>query len=182
MNEKIFYTLDRVGTLSAGANIQLQDAICHINGLHEHRTERFWQKVSRHGNGYFFNPHINLVKAPENLSVFIEMLLEERRKACFPDKPSRFQSLFACTTIRETTWFKGLSKCPLSTPIYEVFTSADCHKADMNLLNVECSPLEFSHRIELYWKGETKELYPGYEPFWEVLVPLPAMIGNRVQD
>ncbi|EBX1067450.1 hypothetical protein DQ010_25615 [Salmonella enterica subsp. enterica serovar Oranienburg] len=182
MNEKILYTLDRVGTLSSGAHIQLQDAIYHNNKLQEHQTERFWQQVSRHGNNYFFNPHINLTNAPEKLSIFIEMLLEERRKACFPNKPSRFQSLFACTTIRDAAWFRGSSRSPLSTPIYEVLTTTNCHKADMNLLNVNCSPIEFSHRMELYWKGETKELYQGYEPFWEVLVPLPAMIGNRVQE
>ncbi|EDX8890952.1 TPA: hypothetical protein ACISX9_002261 [Salmonella enterica subsp. enterica serovar Saintpaul] len=181
MNGKTLYTLDRLGTLSAGARIEHQTACCSIE-LQEHVANRFWSQVSRHGNNYFFNHNINLLKSKENMSVFMEMLLEERRRANFPDKPSRFRSLFAGETIHDAARFRLLSHVPLNTAIYEVHQTAGCHRADMNLLNVNCTPPEMSHRLDLYWQGKTKELYPGYEPFWEVLVPLPAIIGGRIQE
>ncbi|EAQ9101146.1 hypothetical protein CFG14_22540 [Salmonella enterica] len=182
MSGKTFYTLDRAGTLVEDARIDYQDTFSPIVELKEHIESRFWQKVSRHGNNYFFNYNINLLSSNENLSVFMEMLLEERRRASFPDRPSRFRSLFACETVREAAWFRGSSKANLSTAIYEVHSELVCHRADMKLLNVNCTPPEMSHRLDLYWQGKTKELYPGYEPFWEVLVPLPAIIGRRIQE
>ncbi len=182
MSGKTFYTLDRAGTLVEDVLIEYQDAFTPIDELREHIENRLWQKVSRHGNNYLFNYNINLLSSNENSSVFMEMLLEERRRSSFPNKPSRFRSLFACDTVREAAWFRGSSMANLSTAIYEVHSESVCHKADMRLLNVNCTPAEMSHRLDLYWQGKTKELYPGYEPFWEVLVPLPVAIGKRIQE
>lgn len=82
MNGKTLYTLDRLGTLSAGARIEHQTACCSIE-LQEHVANRFWSQVSRHGNNYFFNHNINLLKSKENMSVFMEMLLEEEEEQSF---------------------------------------------------------------------------------------------------
>ncbi|HAK6768768.1 TPA: hypothetical protein H2S92_000706 [Salmonella enterica] len=76
MNGKTLYTLDRLGTLSAGARIEHQKTACCSIELQEHVANRFWSQVSRHGNNYFFNHNINLLKSKENMSVFMEMLLE----------------------------------------------------------------------------------------------------------
>ncbi|HDE1025495.1 TPA: hypothetical protein PCA81_003572 [Klebsiella variicola] len=182
MNGEVLYTLDRLGTLSPGICIDFLDTYCPFPELQDHVTNHFWPQVSRHGNNYFFNFNINLNSSNEKTSVFIEMLLEERRQASYPDKPSRLRSLFACESIREAAWFRGSCKVPLNTPIFEVHPSNHCHRADMKLLNVNCTPPELSHRLDLYWQGETKQLHDGYEPFGEVLVPLPATIGQRVQE
>lgn len=182
MNQEKLYTLDRLGTLSPGICIDFLDTHCPFPELQDHVASRFWTQVSRHGNNYFFNFNINLNNSNEKASVFIEMLLEERRRSSYPDKPSRLRSLFACESIKAAAWFRGSSKVPLSTPIFEVHPSDRCHRADMRLLNVNCTPPELSHRLDLYWQGETKQLHDGYEPFWEVLVPLPATIGQQVQE
>lgn len=182
MSGSIFYTLDRAGTLVEGSRIDFNATHNPIADIKEHIENRFWDGVSRHGNNYYFNYNANLLNPNENYSFFLEMLLEERRRASFPDKPSRLRSIFACETVREASWFRGSSKANLSTAIYEVCTESECHRADMRLLNVNCTPPELSHRLDLYWQGETKNLHPGYEPFWEVLIPLPAIIGEKVQE
>lgn len=177
-----YYTLDRKNSLSSGLSIELLDPFCPIETLKEHVSEMFSPGVSRHANNYLFNYNINLVQSNERFGAIIEMLLEERRRSKYPDRPSRHQSLFACETVREVAWFRGSSKFPINTPIFEVFTDATCHKGDMNLLNMNCSPVELSQRIDLYWRGETQELWPQYSPFWEVLIPLPVVVGGKVQE
>lgn len=52
----------------------------------------------------------------------------------------------------------------------------------MNLLNSNCSPLELEYKAELYWSGETGAMPEGYKPFWEILIPLPATIGARINE
>lgn len=182
MTTSTYYTLDRGSFFSSGQSIELLDPFCPIETLKVHASEMFSPGVSKHANNYFFNYSINLVQSEERFGAIIEMLLEERRRSKYPDKPSRHQSLFACETIKEVAWFRGSSRFPISTPIFEVYTASTCHKGDMNLLKMNCSPVELSQRIDLYWRGETQELWPQYAPFWEVLIPLPAVIGEKVQE
>lgn len=175
-----FYTLDRLRCLSEGQRIEFSEPFCPIVPLQEHVASRFSSGVSAHANNYFFNYHINLMLSEERLSATIEMLLEERRRSSFPDKPSRFQSLFACESIKEAAWFRGSSKSPIDTPIFEIHTDSTWHKGDMNLLNINCSPVELSHRLDLYWQGETYNQQENYFPFWEILIPLPTLIFQRI--
>lgn len=180
MANHLFFTLDRLRTLTSGMKIELTEPHCPIVPLQAHTSSLFSDGVSRHANNLFFNYHINLVSSDERFGAIIEILLEERRKSHFPEKPSRFQSIFACESVKEAAWFRGFSKFPLDTPIFQVNSSSNYHRGDMNLLNLNCSPVEISQRLELYWKGETTQIYAGYQPFWEVLIPLPVIIGERI--
>lgn len=182
MAKHLFFTLDRQRTLSSGMKIELADPYCPIVPLQAHSNSLFSDGVSRHANNLFFNYHINLVSSEERFGAMIEILLEDRRKSHFPEKPSRFQSLFACESVKEAAWFRGFSKFPLDTPIFQVNSSSNYHRGDMNLLNMNCTPVEISQRLELYWKGETTQIYEGYQPFWEVLVPLPVTIGEKISE
>ncbi|MFQ6246877.1 hypothetical protein ACLMPP_20690 [Yersinia enterocolitica] len=178
----IFYTLDRALSLTTGAQLNLTDSISLIKPLQTHTLSRFSNGVSRYANNLFYNNHINLVQSNKKFNSVIEMLLEERRNTSFPEKPSRFQSIFACSTIQGAAWFRGFSKCPIDTPIFEVYASTGWHRGDMNLLNMNCTPVELSHRLDLYWQGATYEMWEGYAPFWEIVIPLPARIGGKVQE
>lgn len=179
-----FFTLDRNRSLNSGMTIQLDNTFCPIVPLQPHALSRFVEGVSRHANNFFFNYNINFSNSEERFSAIIEMLLEERRRSSFPYKPSRFQSIFACESVKEAAWFRGFSKFPLDTPIYEIHTSSVCHRGDMNLLNMNCSPVEVSHRLDLYWMGHTDNalVATGYSPFWEIVVPLPVRIGEVAQE
>ncbi|HGJ5855346.1 MAG TPA: hypothetical protein ACHBZ9_16855 [Arsenophonus nasoniae] len=174
-----FFTLDRLGVLQAGMNINLIPIESNLSELQSHISELFGLNISHHGNFHFLNTQINLVRSNDSCSQIIEMLLEERRKAKYPYKPSRFKSMFACESTEDALWFCGKSGAPVCTPIFEI-SSSYFHRGDMNLLNMDCSPIELSHRLDLYWQGETKQLYHEYFPFWEIVIPLPACIGNSV--
>lgn len=182
MANHLFFTLDRQRTLNSGMKIELADPYCPIVSLQTHASSLFSDGVSRHANNLFFNYHINLVSSEERFGAMIEILLEERRKSHFPEKPSRFQSLFACESVKEAAWFRGFSQFPLDTPIFQVNSSSNYHRGDMNLLNMNCTPVEISQRLDLYWRGETTKIHEGYQPFWEVLVPLPVTIGERISE
>ncbi len=178
----IFYTLDRCQSLKPGMQLILTPPECPIIPLQSHANIIFNNGASKHAENYFLNLSINLTNSDEKYSAIIEILLEERRKSNFPDKPSRFQSLFACESIKDAAWFRGYSRSPINTPIFEIHSTANSHRGDMNLLNMNCPPLELSRRLNLYWCGETDILWDGYSPFWEILIQLPATVGNIIQE
>ncbi|MFT4465673.1 MAG: hypothetical protein ACMX3H_14655 [Sodalis sp. (in: enterobacteria)] len=120
----IFYSVDRGQSLNTGDILDLATPSCPIKPLAAHTLSIFDNGVSYHANNYFFNYQINLVQSEERFGATIEMLLEERRRNSFPEKPSRFQSLFACESVREAAWFRGFSKYSIDTPIFEIHASA----------------------------------------------------------
>ncbi|WP_148203482.1 DUF2441 domain-containing protein [Sodalis glossinidius] len=153
-----------------------------LKPLVAHALSIFNSGASYHANNYFFNYQINLVQSEERFGATIEMLLEERRRNSFPEKPSRFQSLFVCKSVRDAAWFRGFSKSPIDTPIFEIHALTGWHRGDMRLLNMNCTPVELSYRLDLYWKGMTDQTSEGTPPFWEILIPLPAKVGKKVQE
>lgn len=177
-----FYTLDRCLSLKTGMQLTLAAPQCPVIPLQSHATMMLPDGISRHAENYFLNLSVNLVNSDERYSAIIEMMLEDRRRSCFPEKPSRFQSIFACESVKDVTWFRGYSRAPIATPIFEIHSTTNCHRGDMNLLNMNCPPLELSRRLDLYWRGETDVLWDNYTPFWEVLISLPATVGNVVQE
>ncbi|HEY3984972.1 DUF2441 domain-containing protein [Cedecea sp.] len=174
-----FFTVDRHRAFFEGMKIELTYPYYPIVTLQSHARSRLSGGVSRHANNYFFNYNINLTGSEERFDAMIEMLLEERRKSNFREKPSRFQALFACESINEAVRFRDYSRLPPGTPIFEVNSTPHYHRGDMNLLNMNCTPVELSHRLDLYWQGETKPISKGYQPLWEVLIPLPVTIGEK---
>ncbi|MFG4070792.1 DUF2441 domain-containing protein, partial [Escherichia coli] len=82
----------------------------------------------------------------------------------------------ACETLEGAIAFRSQYRNPHS-PIYEVEADEDLiHRGDMALLNNANSCLVYTYQIEHYWAGTTFS----QQPFWEILIPLPATIGNRV--
>lgn len=175
----IFYTLDRLGGLQQNMQITLEDAAYPIVPLQAFARQRFSQGVSRHGRVFSLDPNAKILN---NSSIQIEILFELYRRAHHPDKPSRYRSMFGCESIREAAYFRGQTQCGIDVGIFEVHSSEGFHRADMNLLNSNCSPLELEYKAELYWSGETGVMPEGYKPFWEILIPLPATIGARINE
>ncbi|WP_410686116.1 DUF2441 domain-containing protein [Citrobacter braakii] len=127
----------------------------------------------------------------EGKALLIGLVFELVRRSHFPEKPSRYQSLFACEQLNEVKQFRALlaeergDENILTAPIYEVLSWEPVHRGDMNLLNGNCPVLELYHRAHLYWSGEPAPVKKGKEeekPFWELLIPLPVVFGHRVLE
>ncbi|AWH87900.1 DUF2441 domain-containing protein [Limnobaculum parvum] len=143
--------------------------------------------LSKHGYNYLYNPGLSMEESSgESSSLMISLIFELVRRSYFPEKPSRYQSLFACQQLSEVKQFRKLLADERnddgirSASIYEVITGETVHFGDMNLLNSECPILELYRRAHLYWSGIP--LNDGEEPFWEVLIPLPVLIGQRIPE
>lgn len=167
-----FYTLDRHRWLNEGDILNLVP----IEGQPLLSDELFTLGASQHGVTYSLNNTFNMPDNPFGPS--IELALELIRKERFPDKPSRLQSMFACEDLDDVKHFRGSSQAARSAPIFEV-TVENYHRGDMNILNFQCNMNEFHRRLVGYWAGTTLSL-EGYEPFWEVVIPLPVTIGSRI--
>lgn len=175
----IYYSADRRGLYSPDREISLtqwNDVSPSI--LQDFLNNNYPEGLSTHGEMYLLK---NTALAT-NTSVLLEMLLENVRLAKFPEKPSRLQSMFACRTIEEVRSFQNGVGANAGGHIYEVVSDAPVHVGDMGLYTLNCTSIILMSRLDMYWRGETlpADLAPEHQPFWEVIVPLPAMIGRQV--
>lgn len=125
--------------------------------------------LSQHGGIYLFG---NIFTENPNV-LAIETVFELVRQLKFANRKSRCEVSFGCKTLEdaikinsETFYGKG--------EIYKV----NCEKytlADMNLLRIEGSVIDFQLLAEKYWNGEESA-----NPFWEVLMENPVNILEKV--
>lgn len=165
-----FYTVDRIGSLKPETVLVLQrfddidppELQAHVNGM-------FPNGVSSHGNQYFLsNTSLASLASPN-----MEILLEYVRRACYSTCPSRFQSYFGFQTIDDAITFRARFGEPQNS-IWQV-ACRDYFKADMHLLNMQGSILQYSYWAHLYWKGQ-----PGSSPFWELLLAPPVKVVAQI--
>ncbi|WP_293649232.1 hypothetical protein [uncultured Pantoea sp.] len=159
---RVFYTLDRSGKLVDG--LQINDGSF---------------KSTSHSNNYN-SPNATIWNQQNDPGPLLEWALEAHRKALFANAVSRFNCIFAWEDLETAKWFRGFSRSPLSTPIYEVHSDGKIHKGDMYVYNAQCGSSEFTSRLDAYWSSSTRAVNNGLGPAWEILVELPATIGKRV--
>ncbi len=109
----------------------------------------------------------------------IEILFEYVRRGCFPDKPSRFTSLFGWETLEQAQAFrKKYGK--ESMPIWKI-QAEKFFRADMNLLSINLpSVLILSYSVHRYWAG--LPAIHNSTPCWEILLPPPIKVLHQVQE
>lgn len=135
-------------------------------------TSLFPRGISKHGDGYFLST--NAIAG--EISYSIDWGLEFYRRAMRPAAPSRYECIFACESLEGAIAFRSQYRSP-TCPIYEVEADEGLiHRGDMSLLANTNPCLVYTYQIEHYWAGTT--FSP--QPFWEILIPIPATIGNRV--
>ncbi|WP_454740371.1 hypothetical protein [Cupriavidus necator] len=174
-----FYSVDRRGMCAPGRQLTLQpnaaangnDILAHINDMHPNG-------FSAHGGQHFRDAHQWPLESPEYRSGILELLLEATRKAHYPSKPSRYQSMFAWDSLEVAAHFKASNGHP-SYGIYELLPQARVHRGDMSIYTFGPTFAGVDHRLHLYWQGKTLEI-PGYEPRWEHVIELPLLVGNKV--
>lgn len=186
-----FFTVDRRGILHQDQILNLtihNDIKIHWNNgvpefdllyedgrqedeLQAHVNKLFANGVSTHGNQYFLDGQsYTSVTSP-----FIELLFEYVRRSYFAEKPSRFESFFACESLEQARAFRA--KYGNGT-IWKVECD-DAFRADMSLLTIEQeSILLTSYSAHRYWSGLADFRGPS---FWEYLLTPPVHVLKRVE-
>lgn len=167
-----YYTVDSGNYYSPGMIATPITPSINPIALQDMVTSLFPRGVSKHGDDYFLSA--NALAGHINYS--IDWGLEFYRRAMRANTPSRYECIFACESLEGALAFR-LQYRSQNAPIYEVEADENLvHRGDMALLSNGNSCLVYTYQIEHYWAGTT--FNP--EPFWEILIPLPATIGNQV--
>jgi hypothetical protein len=167
---KRFYTVDRDKSLREGLILELvrYDDITPMK-LQIHVNEMFPVGVSSHGDRYFLKNNSLANLASSN----IEVLFEYVRRAGYPTRPSRFQSMFAFEIEAQAISFREQYGQP-NNPLWEV-EAEEFFSADMHFLTTGNSILTYSYFAHKYWKGE-----PSQYPSWEILLIPPVHVLRKL--
>lgn len=166
-----FYIVDRQHSLREGLTIELtRYSDISPRELQLHVDDMFPDGLSSHGERYFLRSDALALVASPN----IEILFEYVRRAAYPSRPSRFQSVFAFRTLADARIFRA-SYSTKTEPIWELHAQS-YFIADMRLLTAGNSILWYSYLAHKYWKGE-----PSEDPLWEVLLVPPVTVLRSVE-
>lgn len=173
-----YFSVDRRGIYIAGEAISLAVNAGHGgNEIKAHINQMYPEGFSRHGVQYFRDPWLE--RTPSDLqSGILELLLEGTRKAYYPEKACRYQSVFATDSIESAINFRTSHGKPEDS-IHELHPQAEPHRGDMAIYSLNGTFASMDHRFHLYWQGKTLDIL-GHQPQWEYVLPLPVMIGDRV--
>lgn len=166
------FTVDRSGLLSKGHVCALTEyadvAPPEINAL---VRELCPGGVSFHGEAYLLKNDRSTNITDANTEIIFEWV----RRANFPDRPSRYQSLYAVDNLNAAQTFMNMVGAA-DSPVFRL-VSERAFRADMRLLIANNSAVVKSYFASLYWQGLP---FPQGEPQWEWLVPCPVVIGERI--
>ncbi|EDW2324458.1 DUF2441 domain-containing protein [Salmonella enterica subsp. enterica] len=176
----VLYSADRRGRYNANALMDfssMQLPVTDTYAIDSFIGAKFNFKISEHGLRYLF-PRREL-----NGDDLMELIVELVRQMQFPEKPSRYQSIFACEKIEDANYFReNHREHDGPQPIYEILVgdNTNIHRGDMRLLDLNASSdnaaMVFTKAI-WYWSGISS-----MNPFWEYIVPLPVQIGSMVEE
>lgn len=163
----IFYHVDRTDTIKNLKTIELIHPHVLPAELNETLLELFPDGLSEHGNHYAIQSFKRF-----HTETSTEQIFELYRQMYFPDKPSRFQSFFAFTSLEDATNFASKQRF---FKIYKVSIDHDnYHIGDMNLVKGET--IIQCHKFALdYWSGRLSD-----NPIKEVLLVPPIRIDGQL--
>lgn len=161
------YHVDRREELEPGQRLELEPVEA-TDGL----AELYPDGLSDHGRHY---AEADLYDADEGAlwDVSAELVFELVRLARYPDRPSRFQSVFGFRALRDVERFVET----YVDPPYAVWrvTADRSFAGDMKLVDAE----NLAHgvaRADRYWRGRTTV----DRPLWEALLVPPVEVVERV--
>ena len=181
---RLFYHLDRARYIKPGDILTLEEEPGDIflgvwtpfvdAAFVEHLRGLARSGLSRHGTLYL----IAMIAEQCPLSNYMtEMYWEHVRWKEYPDKPSRFRSVFAWDNIEQTIKFANDAG---SGVLFEIESDQGYHRADMNLLHMDFDPAVQLNRARRYWESKPAETSLAYKPQWEYLVIPPARVIRDV--
>ncbi len=178
-----FYHVDRLGEIVENTSFNLEteyeylDIQCVREIYNEsdaiNTVKRLYPKgISNHGIRLLFIERSN---TPEELigrlGPLIENVFELVRRADFPDKPSRMESIFGWTSLKEAENFRDEYN---GGRIFEI-SSERAFIGDQKFLSLTGTVIGTYEQARKYWSGERSQ-----NPSLEVLIPLPQVIGNAI--
>lgn len=167
----IAYHVDRQEQLTLGQVIDFGFCGGVHDNLNAYLRMIYPDGLSYHGTSYFsdqFKSHERIVAGA------IEMVFEYERRLHYPDRLSRFQSIFAARTLdgaRQWANYFGIT----NPKIWKIEYSHDfCEEYDASflaLLNTEPPYLRAASLAHSYWRFQESE-----SPLKELLVKCPAQV------
>lgn len=135
-----------------------------------------WRWAALTPAGYLVNP-TGAAALREGKDRLLEMIVELVRRLEFPERPSRYASVFAYATVDAAVGFRRQHGQP-DTPLWRVEVEGATHAADARQVDLEPMPLAVISRVLRYWRGEFD---PDPEPWHEehLLAP-PVKVIERV--
>lgn len=159
-------------------------------GSSERKTmELFYPEgISWHGDAYLLTDsaklNLGITKSDTNESIMmtdynqlIDFVFELIRRAEFPDKPSRLQSMFSLATKKQAKNFIKKMGWSSSCPIWEIETKEEGYRVNMNLLNIDGRIIDIYDRARAYWNGDKGN---DINPCWEILLKYPVKVIKNV--
>ncbi len=160
------YHIDRQGHLKANQTIEL------IKNFYNETTDNgyFQEGLSSHGIYYYLND-IN------NYNFALDVIFEYERMMYFPDKLSRYQSLYAFELEGVIDFVKKKNLTDNFFKIYEV-NPEYYEKHNMNLIR-GWSHAVISKNAKLYW-SDSEDLDKERKLIYEYLIKFPVKLGKEV--
>jgi hypothetical protein len=167
----VFFHLDRINRLQEGMEL----------GLHEYDVwpPEFSGVISSfHPEGLTPHGYGFLCERQLDQSTFFELLLETVRRHLFPDRPSRFQCVFALESLEQAQAYRVLFPSPGWTGTIWRVEADDSFRANLALLDFRVPAIAILSNAHAYWRGEQ-----GLSPaFWEVLLRPPVRVLGRADE
>lgn len=169
------YHIDRAGHLKENDEIEpikdIQIRQPHLLKECENLINNIYPEgLSFHGRRYFLD-NIN------NFSMGLDIIFEYERRLHYPEKLSRYQSLFA---FDKQGVYQFIQKKELNYEYYKIYEIEYeyCEKHDMNLIR-GWGQYDCTVNAKYYWEN-IPDYNPKNKPLYEFLVKLPVKIGKEV--
>ena len=168
------FTVDATGELAPGRTLTATPVADALAPDTPAAFAQHAQSLLPHGAG----PHgvRHLLDPVATWDAYAELVLELTRRAEAPERPSRLSALFAFTTLEDAEAFRAQRRRP-DSPIFTVEAPADAFAGDQHLAGVGPTALVTAAYASAYWRGEA---HPDAPPLWELVLPLPVTLGDRV--
>lgn len=164
-----FFHVDRSNACQPGHVFNLQP----VQGLwadHQaHIQTLFPNGIAQHGMNWLVSPGM------DGFITLRELAWESVRRASYPERPSRFQSVFAFDTLADAHSFINIYMGGDNASILEV-DAADHFRANMLLLDVKSKGVGISSAAHAYWRGDRGEA----GELWEHLLVPPVTVVKKI--
>jgi hypothetical protein len=174
------FHVDRSGQLQPGLALGLtKPAPVDGQGQLDLQTMRhidaaFPNGLSRFGFDYLIGRLF--LTGTEETSQETDLIFELVRRFSFPDRPSRYASIFGSSTLEEALRFRADFGEGVGT-IWEIEADSDPFRADHEHLELSGTPVDVWMRAESYWRGDGTST-----PAWELLFNPPVTVVGQAQD
>lgn len=174
----IAYHLDCQGVLKEGSTLSLittdADPNCPTMKLYDFFSVSNWGKRCYE----YLVRSMPITDYSSTNSVQIDLQVEICRQNYFPDKPSRFKSIFAVKQLSDLKLWSNILSINPSSAVFEIeYDPASSAELDASFLlgGIDADPIKYLTMQYKYWSGEMSD-----SPLPEILIPLPTIVRRRL--